>query len=141
MTAKEIDVDRAEQLKASGATYQFIAAEFKVHPETLKKRMRGETYTGRPQKASNMYNGYMKPQRPPKTVVFDLKVGDMITATEPEVSSIRREYEVIWIGAETYTCKRASGYPYKVTFRIKEYGLPCDSGHVKKVTGDKNVQS
>ena len=134
MTAKEIDVDRAEQLKASGATFQAIAAEFGVHPETLKKRMRGETYTGRP-------NGYMKPQRPPKTVVFDLKLGDMITATEPEVSSIRREYEVIWIGPETYTCKRASGYPYKVTFQIKEYGLPCDSGHVRKVNGDNNVQS
>ena len=102
--------------------------------------MRGETYTGRPQKASKI-NGYMKPQRPPKTVVFDLKLGDMITATEPEVSTTRRKYEVIWIGAETYTCKRASGYPYKVTFQIKEYGLPCDSGHVKKVMGDKNVQS
>ena len=132
MTAKEIDVDRAEQLKASGLTFQAIAAEFGVHPETLKKRMRGETYTGRPQKASKI-NGYMKPQRPPQTVVFDLKVGDIITATEPEVSSSRRKYEVIYIGKETYTCKRASGYPYKVTFRIKEYGLPCDSGHVKKV--------
>ena len=141
MKPKEIDVDRAEKLKASGLTFQAIAAEFGVHPETLKKRMRGETYTGRVQKTTNIANGYMKPQRPPKTVVFDLKVGDIITATEPEVSPIRRKYEVIWIGAETYTCKRASGYPYKVTFQIKEYGLPCDSGHVKKVNGDNNVQS
>ena len=133
MTGKEIDVARAEQLKASGVTYQAIAAEFGVHTNTLRQRMLGQTYNGREQKASNMDNGYMKPQRPPQTVVFDLKVGDYITATEPEVSSSRRKYEVIWIGKETYTCKRASGYPYKVTFQIKEYGLPCDSGHVKKV--------
>jgi len=133
MTAKEIDVDRAEKLKASGVTYQAIAAEFGVHTNTLRQRMLGQTYNGRKQKQTNIANGYMKPQRPPKTVVFDLKVGDMITATEPEVSTSRRKYEVIWIGPETYTCKRASGYPYKVTFQIKEYGLPCDSGHVKKV--------
>ena len=64
---------------------------------------------------------------------FDLRIGDVFTAIESEISSEKNEYVVIYIDDVKYIGKKISGLgKWKAAFLISDYGTRHDPCHVQR---------
>lgn len=121
MRGQFIDKEKVNELHESGLSVSQIADEIGCHEDTVKKKLRVS------------HKQYNQVQPPPENVLFDLKVGDKFSAYESEISAARHVYKVVWIGKYTFVGQRVHGYPWRVSFLIKDYGRKSDLAHVKKI--------
>lgn len=121
MRGQMLDVEKVNALHGMGLSVSQIAAEVGCCEDTVTKKLR---------KTHRQYNQVLPP---PATERFDLHMGEKFSAYEPEISSARHIYKVVFIGRYIFVGERVHGYPWRVAFLIKDYGRRSDSGHVKNV--------
>jgi len=124
MRGHNIDYDKALRLRKEGMKLTDIASTMGCSYVTMRKHLG----------ADNPHKQIKQPLASPLEVVFDLEVGDEISAYEFDISKGRHTYRVISIGKYLFTGERVHGYPWKVSFLIKDYGRPSDPAHVKKIS-------
>ena len=96
-----------------------IADKFGVSPKTVLNAIwRNEKRDREPKRIQ--YNGDN----------FNLNVGDIISAIEPEVNQTRRTYEVIAIFDHIYTCRAIEG-GWTTSFRKQDFKREYDENAVK----------
>ena len=119
MRGSKLNYALVDELADAGFTIMQIAQEIGCHHDTVRKHLNS---------GHKQYNQIIPaPSRKP----FPLHVGNKVSAYEPDISSARHIYRVISINRYTYTCERVHGYPWKVSFEIKDFGMPSDRAHVK----------
>lgn len=124
-----IDMADVARMREEGKSYTEIATFYGTTRNVISGRFKASRYNA----TQKGLVGYVRPETLPKQKVFDLNVGDIITALEPEISHYRHKYKIVSIGKELYICERVGKYPYRVAFRIKDYGQYHDDGKVRKI--------
>jgi len=123
MRGQNIDYDKALQLRKEGMPLTEIASTMGCSYVTMRKHIG----------ADNPHKQLSKPLGIPAKIEFDLQVGDRISAYESDISKGRHTYRIISIGKYIYVGQRVHGYPWKVSFLVKDYGRQSDPAHVKKI--------
>lgn len=131
MIGSKADVGEIKRLSATGMKREDIAAAVGVHLCTVNK------YLGTKR---NFVDREITQQA---KRVFPVKIGDVISAYETEITKTRHNYTVEAIYRHIYTARRVitkrhkgaepDRFEYLVSFQIKDYGQHSDPARVKLI--------
>ena len=143
MAQRKISDDEIKDCLDRKMSVEEIAEKFRVKPYSvilkIKKIAKESDDTADGQKRKYTSKRGMPFNESPEAIVpppikFDLRVGDIVTAYETEVSKYRRDYKVIKILKDIYLCRRLVKNGWITAFRKQDYKQIHDGGQVRLKT-------
>lgn len=128
---KRITEDNIKDGLANGKKIPEIAEEYGVSPITVLTMVHKMEKDGKRVEHSPIYI------RSPK---FNLKIGDIITANDFELSRDRHDYEIIYINDAFYVGYKLTGEGHwNTAFQVLDYMTNHDPHRVRKKGAEKKV--